>query len=51
MFIEFMNGIVNRIENYYFVKIIDITSNRRAIYYFYRIYLFHDESKSNLLFL
>jgi len=51
MFIEFMNSIVNRIENYYFVKIIDLTSNRRAIYYFYGIYLFHNESMRKLLFL
>jgi len=45
MFIEFMNSIVNRIENYYFVKIIDLTSNRRGIY------LFHYESMRKLLFL
>ena len=35
MFIGLMNGIVNKIENYYFVKIIDLNPNRRINYYFY----------------
>ena len=51
MFIGLMNGIVNKIENYYFVKIIDLNPNRRINYYFYENWQYHFESKNNLLFI